>query len=145
MPLVSLFDAVTLLLSQFRLEVAVLDRQRTIRHVRTLIASLIHDYLTTRPPDLRELRLKIEEGLKRIRRTHKAEYEEHQEYIDYCLREVALAFELADQIYVEYRTQPDVACTLIDDLPILRPFDYGSHKQKAKGPLVEPDEEAVVG
>ncbi len=120
-----LFDAVALLLSQFRLEIALLDRQRTIRHIRAVISSIIQEYLAHGPSDLRLLRSQVEKGLDRVHKESPATHPEHEEYMTYCLREVRLAFELADQIYTEYKTQTDVALALIHDLPILRPFDYG--------------------
>ncbi len=126
-----LFDAVALLLSQFRLDIALLDRQRTIRHIRAVISSIIQEFIAHNPNDLRELRVEIERGLDRVRKESPITHPEHEEYMGYCLREVNLAFELADQIYTEYKTQPHVAFALIQDLPILRPFDYGTRGKPA--------------
>lgn len=127
-----LFDAVALLLSQFRLEIALLDRQRTIRHIRAVISSLIQEFVAHEPNDLQLLRSQITNGLDRVHAESPATHPEHEEYMTYCLREVTLAFELADQIYTEYKTQPAVALALIQDLPILRPFDYGTRAKTAE-------------
>jgi hypothetical protein len=135
----NLFDAVSLLLTQYRLHVALLDRQRTIRQVRSLIAAAIHDFLESAPKDLRALRETISAGLAKQEKSASRQDAMHEEYIKYCLREIALAFELADQIYSEFRHKPEVAKTLISDLPILRPFDYGIRQETTaeESPLAE--------
>jgi hypothetical protein len=140
----NLFDAVSLLISQFRQDIAILDRQRTIRHTRALISKVIEDHFSKGSVNLIALRESVETGLARVKKTVTPQSPEHSDYISYCLREVTLAFELADQIYTEYHKQPELALTLIQDLPILRPFDYGTTTQVDED-FLPVEEDDVVG
>lgn len=148
-----LLDAVTLLISQYRLEIAVIERQRTLRAIRGLISRIIQDEIDQGQLDLRPLREELSKGLTNIRKTAMAVgAPEQNDHMEYCLREVLLAVELADQICQEFREKPAVARTLVEDLPILRPFDYGAHRERepiTADPLDDDDgtddEEFAVG
>jgi hypothetical protein len=128
-----LLDAVTLLISQYRLEIAVIERQRTLRSIRILISQLIQDEIDQGRLDMRTLRDGLSKGLDGVRKTCTSGADAEQtDHMNYCLREVLMAVELADQICQEFHDRPEVARTLVEDLPILRPFDYGAHREKVE-------------
>ncbi|OGQ23167.1 MAG: hypothetical protein A3I05_02715 [Deltaproteobacteria bacterium RIFCSPLOWO2_02_FULL_44_10] len=62
--------------------------------------------------------------LERAEKCGQSDEDEH-EYIDYCIEEVLMSFEYAQEIKSEFRGDPVMQRLLMIDIPILRPFDYG--------------------
>lgn len=133
-------DALTLLITQHRLSVAIPERQATVRSLRTLTTQLLAAAVATGAQDLKALRRHLETALATVASNCRpGASAEEQEYLGYCLKELRLTFELADQITAEYHTRPEIARTLIDDLPIFRPFDYGGVATLGSAPQSDAD------
>ncbi|GEM_PF-5496349 len=112
-----LHDHIMLLVAQHRLGTKIPDRQKTVRSLRKLIAEQIQATGADQCESLRDIQLQL------ARLPHG-----DRDYFDYCLREIGLIFELAGQITKQHQGNPELIRILVDDLPILRPFDYGNDK-----------------
>jgi len=51
--------------------------------------------------------------------------EQDADYIDYFVSEILLAFEWAQEVKAEYSHDPNMKKMVAEDIPVLRPFDYG--------------------
>lgn len=131
-----LLDTLTLLVTQYRLGAPLLERHQTVKGLRALITRTIQETITQSPPTLQALRLALERGLASVEHNCAAGSDPGlRDHIDHCLREVRLAFELAEQIWTERLHDPITAQILIEDLPILRPFEYTPINSLGQNPL----------
>lgn len=120
-------DALLLLFTQHTRHEPIPQRNQTVRQLRMITTQLLQDaagHGISAMQELREAMGKELHDMSRIGRARCGSPAE-EEHLAYCLREIQLAFEMAEQIIAEYPTEPEIAKILIHDLPIFRPFDYG--------------------
>ncbi|MBI4239260.1 MAG: hypothetical protein HY696_12705 [Deltaproteobacteria bacterium] len=131
-----LLDTLTLLITQYRLGASMTDRHQTVKGLRSLITKAIQETILQQSSTLQDMRLALERGLAVVEHNCAAGTDPGlSDHIDHCLREVRLAFELAEQVWEEHRNDAVTAQMLIEDLPILRPFEYGTPSSPAQNPL----------
>lgn len=121
-----LVDAVLLLVTQHTRKESIQRRNQTVRQVRYLTTQLLQSAVQLGLGEMQGTRKAMADALHESRKIAMARCTSpgEQEHLAYCIREVQLAFEMAEQIATEYGDAPDIAQILIHDLPIFRPFDY---------------------
>lgn len=121
-----LIDAVALLLTQVRMGEGLGLLQRTVKDIRCRLGKLLHDSVSANSVEhLAAIEKVLADRLAECRKLSvHSPSEELNEHIDYCLREIMVCFELARQICAEHN-EVETRQQLLDDIPILRPFDYG--------------------
>lgn len=121
-----LFDSITLFVTQHRLCAPIDERHRTVQQIRHLLTENLRHAAHTEAGSLRNFRQEVEIGLRDVeKRCRPGSNAEQQDYIDYCVREISMAVEIAHSIASEHHANPAFMEILLDDLPIFRPCDYG--------------------
>ena len=118
-----------LFLTQRRLGHAVAELHQTIQNIRILLGKMISRHFVSLPPE-EELAFTevLTEDLTSICEEMPKSDENDLKYFDYCIAEILLCFEWAQQIKAEAQdlvTQK----IMLQDIPLLRPFDYGLRAQ----------------
>lgn len=103
-----------------------------IHDLRVLLKEVVTNYfLHLSLPEAKEFKSALADQLTSVcsdlsSRCSKEDEEHHR----YCVREVMVCFEWAQQIKEEIPDDPLTQKILAIDIPILRPFDYGLRKAK---------------
>lgn len=99
----------------------------SIRDMRHILERLLIDHFMKLPSKEEEKFLKTLATLLADRSTNvPAEEKGDEEYIDYCIGEILTVFETAGDIKERYSSDSILQKMLALDIPILRPFDYGT-------------------
>ncbi len=113
-------------LTERQLGKAVEDLAIAVRDMRIIIQRLLLDYFINLSPDeesrfctalaslLASRSIKIPNAAK-----------EDRKYFDYCIGEILTCFQWAQEIKAQFPEDNQTQRTLLLDIPILRPFDYG--------------------
>ena len=120
-------DSLLLLFTQFTRGDAIPQRNVTVRQLRRLVTVLLQGTVEQGVRAVQEVRAEMGIALHEAAKVGRARCQNHtaEEHLAYCLRELQLAFEMAEQIAAEHQQNLEIAKILIHDLPIFRPFDYG--------------------
>lgn len=107
----------------------------SIRNLRIVVQQLLTDHFLALPlPKAKEFRFALADQLSSVcseLRNHDGCQPEDEEHHRYCIREVLVCFEWAEQIKEEVPDDPITQKILAVDIPILRPFDYGVGKTRS--------------
>lgn len=109
---------------------------QVIRDLRVVLQQVVSSYFLHLPlPQGREFRAALADQLmgicSEVYATGSREDESHHRY---CIKEIMVCFEWAEQIKEEIPDDPVTQKILAVDIPILRPFDYGLGRRVSKGP-----------
>jgi hypothetical protein len=125
----NLLSEFELFLTQRRIGRPVSELQTTVQNMRILIGKIITRHFVSLPPQ-EELEFTeiLTDGLTGICQDLSKGDKSELKYYDYCIAEILLCFEWAQQIKAE---AGDLVTQkiMLQDIPILRPFDYGLRAQ----------------
>jgi hypothetical protein len=123
------FETFELFITQRKLNKPVTELHQTLHEMRMqLIGIIARSFLTIPASDEAGFCRAFADGLAGICREF-PQTEQDQDYYDYCIAEILLCFEWVQQIKQECTGDLITQKVMLQDLPILRPFDYGLREQ----------------
>jgi hypothetical protein len=97
-----------------------------VRDLRIIIQRLLLDYFINLSPDEESRFCTALASLLASRSTKLPKVtDEDKKYFDYCIGEILTCFQWAQEIKSEFPDDYPTQKTLLLDIPLLRPFDYG--------------------
>lgn len=118
-----------LFITQRKLNKPVIELQRTLHEMRMLLLSIIAKHFLTIPAEEEPLFCRqFADQLATVCKEFPQD-DADRDYYDYCISEILLCFEWIQQIKQECAGDLITQKVLMQDLPILRPFDYGLRSQ----------------
>lgn len=97
-----------------------------VRDLRIIIQRLLLDYFINLTPDEESRFCTALASLLAARSTRLPNVtDEDKKYIDYCISEILTCFQWAQEIKSEFPDDYPIQKTMLLDIPLLRPFDYG--------------------
>lgn len=114
-----------LFITQRKLSKPVTELHQTLHEMRMQLINIItRNFLTIPPSDEANFCRAFADSLACVCKEF-PQTEDDKDYYDYCIAEILLCFEWVQQIKQECTGDLITQKVLLQDLPILRPFDYG--------------------
>lgn len=130
-----------LFITQRKLNKPVIELHQTLHELRMqLIGIITKNFLTIPAEHEPQFCRAFADELTHICREFPQD-EQDRDYYDYCIAEILLCFEWVQQIKQECSGDLITQKVLLQDLPILRPFDYGLRSQMRLVPARAVNEE----
>ncbi|PIR21304.1 MAG: hypothetical protein COV45_00735 [Deltaproteobacteria bacterium CG11_big_fil_rev_8_21_14_0_20_47_16] len=122
-------ESFELFITQRKLKKPVTELHQTLHELRMQLINIIsRNFLTIPSTDEGNFCRMFADGLATVCQEF-PQTEEDQDYYDYCIAEILLCFEWVQQIKQECAGDLITQKVMLQDLPILRPFDYGLRGQ----------------
>lgn len=127
--MVRFLETFELFITQRKLNKPVVELHQTLHELRMqLIGIITRNFLTIPSEDEANFCRLLADQLARICKEFPQD-EQDRDYYDYCIAEILLCFEWVQQIKQECAGDLITQKVMLQDLPILRPFDYGLRGQ----------------
>ena len=94
-----------------------------IRDMRIIEQRLLHFFMKLDTTDEELFTNALASDL--AERAESVQSDSDEEYVKYCIEQILVPFEWAEEIKLAYADSPEMQKMLAADIPILRPFDYG--------------------
>ncbi len=118
-----------LFITQRKLNKPVVELHQTLHELRMqLIGIITKNFLTIPSEDEARFCRFLADELTKVCKEFPQD-EQDRDYYDYCIAEILLCFEWVQQIKQECAGDLITQKVMLQDLPILRPFDYGLRGQ----------------
>lgn len=124
-----------LFVTQRKLNKPVIELHQTLHELRMQLINIISkNFLTIPAEDEPKFCRNLADELAKICKEFPQD-EQDRDYYDYCIAEILLCFEWVQQIKQECAGDLITQKVMLQDLPILRPFDYGLRGQMRLVPV----------